>query len=173
MTEQEIKDFKDGLVKGASEALGSTEKGEAYADGILKTASAEELLKLAFWGDIGAGAGKAIGAGVVGLALGALAGRVGSVFDQAERAQMHVRFTNALASVKATNRIVKAADQTKINSYAETIFKFAPHVAGDPNVLASLLANVIQGESIDPMTIKTLVELENKYIQNAQPMVIK
>lgn len=168
---KEIKEFVEAFIKQASENLGSKEDGEAFVYGFIKESAGPELFEP--FPHMGNAAAKALGAAGVGLALGALAGRVGGMFDSVERSKMHTKFQSALTQVKSSNRIVKAADQSKVNSYAETIFKFAPHVAGDPNVLASLLANIVQGESIDPMTVKMLVELEGRYKENAAPAFIK
>lgn len=167
---KELEQFIEGFTKAAAEKLGSVEAGADFVRGFLTETGIE---KEAFFGSMAEGAGKALGAAGVGLALGALANRMGGSFDAGQRAQLHVKFQAALNQVKSTNRIVKAADQTKVNSYAETIFRFGPHVAGDANVLASLLANFIQGESIDPMSIKTIVDLEGRYKENVSPLNVK
>lgn len=167
---KDLEQFIAGFTKAAAEKLGSVEAGADFVRGFLEETGME---KEAFLGEIMGGAGKALGAAGVGLALGALANRMGGSFDSAERAKLHTKFQNALNQVKNSNRIVKAADQTKVNSYAETIYKFGPHIAGDPNILASLLANFIQGESIDPISIKTIVELEGNYQKNVAPAYIK
>lgn len=167
---KELEQFIEGFTKAAAEKLGSIEAGAGFVRGFLGETGIE---KEAFFEDIAKGAAGALGAAGVGLALGALATRAGGSFDSGQKAQLHVKFQNALNQVKATNRIVKAADQTKVNSYAETVFRFGPHVAGDANVLASLLANFIQGESIDPMSIKTIVDLESTYLKNVSPAYIK
>ena len=76
------------------------------------------------------------------------------------------KFEMALAQVMATNRVVKGASPERAKSYAETIFKFAPNVAADPNLLGSILANAVLGEGIDSMTIKSLVDLEGRHNDN-------
>jgi hypothetical protein len=62
------------------------------------------------------------------------------------------------------------ADRGRVKGYADTVFRFAPNVASDVNLLTSILANAVHGESIDPMTIKTLTELENRFTSNIDVM---
>lgn len=83
------------------------------------------------------------------------------------------KFEMALAQVMSTNRVVKGAKPEKAKEYAETLFRFAPHVASDPNLLSSILANAVLGEGVDPQTIKTLVDLEGRYVDNnrSNPLV--
>jgi len=156
------------LTKRASEILGSEEAGEAFVNGFLKEASflTAPLAEHSLASAIGGGAGKALGAAGIGLAVGGLAYKIGDMLNQSKKAQLHVKFQAALAQVKAGNRLVKAAPPARVDAYANTIFNFAPNVATDPNLLGSVLANVIQGESIDPMTIKMLTELESRYTEN-------
>lgn len=159
------------LTKRASEILGSEEAGQAFVDGFLKEASMFSFLNTPMAQDtltsaIGAGAGKALGAAAAGLAVGSMAYKVGDLLSQSKKAQLHVKFQTALSQVKSGNKLVKAAPAARVDAYASTIFNFAPHVATDPNLLGSILANVIQGESIDPMTIKMLTELESRYTEN-------
>ncbi len=171
------------LTKRASEILGSEEAGKAFVDGFLKEAGMgfsqtfDALGKVtqtvvnnpassSFAGLVGEGAAKAIGGAAIGLASGAVVAGVGALINQSQKAKLHVKFQTALAQVKAGNKIVKAAPSARVDAYANTVFNFAPHVATDPNLLGSILANVIQGESIDPMTIKMLTELEGRYKDN-------
>lgn len=80
--------------------------------------------------------------------------------------KLRARFEASLAQVMATNRVVKGASPEKAKAYAETIFRFAPSVASDPNLLSSILANAVLGEGIDQMTIKSLVDLEGRHSEN-------
>jgi hypothetical protein len=112
------------------------------------------------------GFGKALGEGVGGILMAAGIQSVGSLAGIVNNNNLHTKFLISLEKVIATNRIVKEANKNKVREYAETMFKFAPNVATDPNLLSSVLANAIQGESIDPMTIKTLTELEGRYKDN-------
>lgn len=79
------------------------------------------------------------------------------------------KFELALAQVMANNKIVRGSNPAKAKQYAETIFRFAPNVASDANLLSSVLANAVLGEGVDPQTIKTLVDLEGRYADNSKP----
>ena len=79
------------------------------------------------------------------------------------------KFESSLQQIKNTNKIVKNANQFKVESYAKTLFSFAPHVASDPNMLSTLLSHVIQGEGVDPMIVKTITDLEARYKENVAP----
>jgi len=161
------------LTKAACEHFGSEELGQAFVDGFIKEAAKldaaavmEAINKLNVsrpMGEFTGGALKALG----GMAAGGAIYGIAKLVSQSDKAKLHTQFQSSLNSVKMSNRIVKAAPVEKVNSYANTIFNYAPHVATDPNLLGSLLANVIQGESVDPMTIKMLVELESRYKENA------
>lgn len=113
---------------------------------------------------LGAGAVKAIGTGLGGLALGLGIHGMSSAMSNVATANLRSKFQASLAKVTAENPIISHADAHKVQSYAETVFKFAPHVAVDPNLLSSILANAVHGEGIDPMTIKTLTELESRVV---------
>lgn len=102
----------------------------------------------------------------VGLAGAAIVKGINTAYAGATNMRLRSQFENALAQVMAGNRVVKGADPVKAKTYAETIFKFAPRVAADPNLLSSILANAVHGEGIDPMTIKTLVDLESRHVDN-------
>ena len=115
---------------------------------------------------------RALGVLGVGLAGAAIAKGLVSGGKAIDMSALRRRFESSLATVMANNKIVKAYPPDKVKSYAETIFRFAPRVAADPNLLASLLANSVQGEGIDPMTIKTLTELEAKYADANKPAQI-
>lgn len=151
------------LVKRASEILGSEEKGQAFVDGFLKEAGGAEtfgaLVQKSFAGGMGGAA--------IGLVAGGVAAGIGALITQSQKAQLHVKFQTALNQVKASNRLVKAAPAARVDAYASTIFNFAPHVSADPNLLGSLLSNVIQGDSMDPLTLKMITELESRYIENS------
>ncbi len=105
-------------------------------------------------------------AGAAGLIGAAVVKGVSSASDFASNSALKSKFNTAFEQVSSTNRVVKGADKTKARAYAETIFKFAPHVAADPNLLSSVLANAVLGEGIDQMTIKSLTDLEGRYITN-------
>lgn len=120
---------------------------------------------------------KTIGKVGVGLAAGLLgAGLIGAINHYrttSTSSTLRRKFEAALAQVMATNKVVKGVSQDKAKNYAETIFKFAPNVAADVNLLSSILANAVLGEGIDQMTIKNLVDLEGRYMDNMNPSQIQ
>lgn len=79
---------------------------------------------------------------------------------------LHNKFQSNLAKLIATNPILRQADASKVRSFGETIFKFGPHVASDINLLGPLLVHVVHGEAVDTQTIKSVVELEQRYSEN-------
>lgn len=105
--------------------------------------------------------GKALVGGTVAAGFAGLMSLGKIVSDHA----LHNEYMKALNEAIRTNRILKAADPHKVLIFGNTIFKFAPHVATDSNMLSSILANAIHGDGIDPMTIRTLTELEGRYQQ--------
>lgn len=161
----------------ALEKLGSEEATDAFMAGfekevMEKAASQGQLFGSAFGGyarnflgnqnvqKVGLG----LGASLIGATLikGLSAGS-----NAVTSKNLRGKFEMSLAQVMSSNKIVKGARPEKVKDFAETFFKFAPHVASDPNLLGSILANAVLGESIDPQTIKTLVELENKHVDNS------
>lgn len=113
------------------------------------------------------GIGQSFGQGLGTLAVTAGVTSVGSLFRSVNNMALHSKFLQSLERAYQGNRILKEADREKVMQYAETIFKFAPHVATDSNILSSVLANAIHGEGIYPDTIKMLVDLEGKFTDNA------
>lgn len=114
---------------------------------------------------IGEGFGKAIGgAAAAALAGGAIVG-LRSIVNQAKNNALRPSFEQslrtAMSGVDPASEILRNNKQ-KVRSFAETIFNFAPHAACDPNILKGILAHVIQGDSIDPQTIRSLMEIEEK-----------
>lgn len=116
---------------------------------------------------IARGIGQSFGQGLGNLAVTAGVSSVGSLYRSVNNMALHGKFLQALERAYQGNRILKEADKEKVMQYAETVFKFAPNVATDSNLLSSILANAIHGEGIDPMTIKTLTDLEGKFTDNA------
>jgi hypothetical protein len=108
-----------------------------------------------------AGVGLGVGLATAGIVAGVNAG-VGAISNMALKS----KFEAALQYVLNTNKIVKGGNPAKVQSYANTLFSFAPHVASDQNLLATLLANAVLGEGIDPTTIKSVTDLEGRYKEN-------
>jgi hypothetical protein len=155
-TTQEI--YEIGLEKFA----GDGNLAQEFVEGFVK-----EAVNLTGLGEFLIGhAGKAVATGVTGLALGLGIHGVSSALNAAGTANLRAKYEEALRHVTSTNPLLGQADSAKIRSYGETIFKFAPHVAADPNLLSSILANAVHGEGIDPMTVKTLAELESRVIDS-------
>lgn len=105
---------------------------------------------------------KNIGGGLGNLAVNSIVGGVVGLVGSARSSMLHRNFTESLKTVIESNRIVRNADRNKVMSYAETIYRFAPHVASDVNLLSQLLSNSIHGEGVDPTTIETITRLEER-----------
>lgn len=159
---------------------------EHFMDGFIKEAGLlDNMLNLPTGGGVGVGKGgpmkepdtviqtirkglgQSLGQGLGQLAVTAGVSSVGSLYRSVNNMALHGKFLQALERAYQGNRILKEADKEKVLQYAETVFKFAPNVATDSNLLSSILANAIHGEGIDPMTIKTLTDLEGKFTDNS------
>jgi hypothetical protein len=155
---------------------GNSEAKDAFMEGFLKEAAVQGAFN--FGTPIGTAirefitnpnVAKPLATLGVGM-LGAMAAKgVISAIGARANSQARARFESALAQAMQGNKLVRSADPQKVKNYAETIYKFAPTVAGDPNLLAYVLANVVQGEGIDVTTIKTLTDLEGRVKDNASP----
>lgn len=163
MKEQLQELFAMGMEKYA----GDEDKAAAFVEGFVKEAAAFPSYAVHEMLSTMPGAfGKAIGAGVGALALGFGAHGLATALSGANTQALKGKFDKAFAEVTAHNPIVQNAEPAKVRSYAETIFKFAPHVACDANLLSSILANAVHGEGIDPMTIRTLADLEGRLVES-------
>lgn len=161
--------YQLGLEKFAGDQKLATE----FVEGFVKEAGLPSMSELFYsksgdgrtsgmLGSILDGAGKGLGGALVSGAVGIL----GSAASSINNGSLHNKFMVALEHAIHTNPILKNAKREKVIQYAESIFRFAPRVAGDTNLLSSILANAIHGEGIDPLTIKTLVDLESKFKDN-------
>lgn len=104
-----------------------------------------------------------IGGAVLGIgALKALTSGVNAVHNARQQSQ----FESALSQVMSTNKTVRGYNPTKVRSYAQTIYQFAPTVASDPNLLSTLLSHAVLGEGVDPTIIKSVTDLEGRYQDN-------
>ncbi len=149
--------FIEGFVKEASMFDYPTRHGDKEATHVNGTLG-QDVIR-----GIGESFGKGIGGGLGNLAVNSIVSGVAGIVGSARGSILYRKFTEALKTVVESNRIVRNADRNKVMSYAETIFKFAPHVASDANVLSQLLANAIHGEGVDPSTIETISKLEERY----------
>lgn len=107
--------------------------------------------------------GRSVGGLSVGLGLTGLAGGVRFVTDHFR----YNKFLKALEQAINSSHILKSAPKAKVENYGDTIYKFAPNVATDPNLLQSVLANAVLGDGIDIMTIKSLTDLESRWGENS------
>ena len=148
----------DLLRKEVEVRFKSPEEVEAFMEGFEKKAAGEVGL-----GGLAAKAGVGI---LGGLAGAGIIGGINRFNNNKDMGMLKAKFSSALQQVLNTNKIVKNGNPTKVQSYADTLFSFAPHVASDPNLLSSLLANAVLGEGVDPMTIKTITDLEGRYKEN-------
>lgn len=143
---------------GLEKYAGDETKAKEFTVGFLKEAT-DPFRPMQVFGE---GALKALGAGAVGVGLGLGIHGLSSAFNHAGTQFLRDKYLAALSKAKQSNPILADADSSKVQSYAETVFKFAPHVAADPNLLSSILANAVHGEGLDPMTIRTLADLEGR-----------
>lgn len=166
-----------GMLKFA----GDKQAVEHFVDGFMKEAGLMDILSTATGGGSGQGGirpadtlgqtitkgfGSSMGQGLGSLAVSMGTTSVGSLYNSVKGAALHSKFLQALERAYQGNRILKESPKEKVLQYAETIFKFAPNVATDSNLLSSILANAIHGDGIDPMTIKTLTDLEKVHEGN-------
>lgn len=107
--------------------------------------------------------GKSVGGMAVGMGLSGIAGGVRFVTDHFR----YNKFLKALAQAISGSHILQSAPKAKVENYADTIYKFAPNVATDPNLLQSVLTNAVHGDGIDIMTIKSLTDLEGRWSDNS------
>lgn len=161
------------LNKIAEERFSTQEERDAFLEGFHKEASlglaggAGNLAGYVSSALQNPNIGRPLGALAVGLLGVGLAKGITSTSSGVSTLVLRTKFSTALSQVMSSNKIVRNADPEKVKSYAETIFKFAPHVAADANLLAFTLANIVQGESgIDMATIKSLTDLEGRYQDN-------
>lgn len=154
----------------AMEKFASEEEREAFLEGFGKEVQASQL---DLFGNAVGGVlknpetwGKPLAGLAVGLAGVGIARAISSAGGAVSTMQLRAKYDTALSQVMASNKVVRSYDPAKAKRYADTIFQFSPHVAADPNLLSSILANAILGEGIDPITIKTLVDLEGRYRDN-------
>jgi hypothetical protein len=153
-------EFVNGFVTKIANILSDLKyKGDSVTDRDSKSRLGDRVMD-SFWSRGAAqAAGKALVGGVAGLGFAGIMSMAKVVSDH----NLHNNYLKALNDAIQTNRVLKAADRSKVLNFGNTIFKFAPHVATDPNMLSSILANAIHGDGIDPMTIRTLTDLESRY----------
>lgn len=122
--------------------------------------------KIGFGGHLTKGLGEQLGKGLMGTAVGLGVAGVAKLVSGVQSQALHNSFLQALIQATQMNVLLKKTDKEKLRSYGETLFRFAPHVATDPNMLAHLLSNAVQGDGMDAQTIRLAADLENRYQQN-------
>lgn len=159
-----------GLTKTAYEELiqntvdslpDNLEKFDKYSDSLEKKAAAPLSFGAEIAKGIGGGIGGAAAAALMGAAIYGIRNTIQASQTNALRPAYEHALKMAMASTDPAGEILRNNRQ-KCVSFGNTIFSFAPHVATDPNILKGVLAHVVQGESIDPQTVRSLMELEEK-----------
>ena len=158
LTDAQADAFVAGFIKEAATPFDPLEnRGQDSGSSITERAAGKFLSE-------GVGSlGKAIGGGIGSLAVNGVLQGVAGLVSSAQNAALYRKFTESLKTVMESNRIIRNADRNKVLSYADTIYKFAPHVASDVNLLSQILANAIHGEGVDPSTIESITRLEERY----------
>lgn len=152
---------------GMEKFAGDESAAKDFVKGFLKEAFEKSAgLPETFFQAARSGAGKTVGTAAAAFGVGLGIHGISSMLNSAKTENLRTVYQSSLSKVVASNPLLHDADQQKLNSYAETIFKFAPHVACDANLLSSILAHINQGEGIDPMIIRTLTDLEAKLVES-------
>lgn len=144
---------------GLEKFAGDETKAKEFTVGFLKEAFFNPA-------DFAAGATKALGAGAAAAAVGLGIHGLSSTMSAVSNSNLKQKFETVLSQIINEAPLLKNADPVRVRSYGETVFKFAPHVAADPNLLKTILSGAIHGDGIDPMTIRTLADLETRYLDS-------
>lgn len=131
--------FMDFL-RGAGDHLGGTGAGAQFGEALAQSA------------------GKIVPPLMAGLGIAAAARALTSVRNTMD----YKKFERALQIATDRNPALKQADPERVKMYAESIFRVAPTVSQDPNVLAQVLVNAVRFETFDPKTLEMLANLEAK-----------
>lgn len=174
------------IQQAAIEYYGDSAKANAFIEGMYKAASlnlgvvgydkdeaTNPITGGHLLGEATSGLAGAVGKGAGGLVADLATRGLGALLGSANRTIQRTQFLKALDKAIETNRILKGADRSKVMSYAETIFKYAPSVATDANFLSSVLAGAVHGEGIDARTIEMLVGMEGKHGMNGRNMLAR
>jgi hypothetical protein len=142
----------------------------AHPTGLIKEAASLPMNQM-FGGAMRDAAGKATVAAIAGAGLYGLNRLVRSADQDIAKTRFESALRQVLSSNDQAGQIIKSVDRAKVMSLANTIFEYAPSVAGDVNILKSLLATYVNSDGIDPSTIRSLQELEmnKKNLQSWKP----
>lgn len=155
-----------GLEKFAGDENLANEFVAGFAEELLKEAAFPQSAGPDAYKELINGFSGSVGKGIGGLLVTMGVSGVADLMRGAQNSILHTKFLQALEKAKQSNRILQEVPTAKLVQYAETIYRFAPHVSTDPNLLSSVLANAIHGEGIDPQTIKSLTDLEGRFREN-------
>lgn len=142
----------------------------AHPNGLIKQAANVPMNQM-FGAAMRDAAGKATVAAIAGAGLYGLNRLVRSADQDIAKTRFESALRQVLSSNDQAGQIIKSVDRAKVMSLANTIFEYAPSVAGDVNILKSLLATYVNSDGIDPSTIRSLQELEmnKKNLQSWKP----
>ena len=154
-----VADFMEGFTKVAAA------QGDLFGHTVMESIRSSPMTETLTSGIAGA-MGKGLGGMAVGLGIHGL----NQAWSSVSHDTLHTSFLTSLEKAVASNVLLRDQKRDKVQQYAETIFKFAPHVACDPNLLSSVLAHVVQGEGVDVTIIKTLSDLEARFVENRGAM---
>lgn len=156
--EAQVDQFMEGFVeKAASSNL-------AQHFDLSKGLPGNETKAPTLGGSLAKGVGEQMGRSVVGAGATAAASGIMHLVRASQARKLYSAFIKSLTEATQMSKVLKSADKSRVVSYAHTVYKFAPHVATDSNMLSQILANAVHGDGIDPMTIRTLTELESRYM---------
>jgi hypothetical protein len=144
---------------------------ESFERGFRKIAEKNGDEKYTFGSGLSSGLAKGIGSALGGLLVGGVALGGAHLYNKSEKTADRSKFLASLEKAINSTQILRDTPRSKVVNFANTIFNFAPSIASDPNLLSSVLSNVVIGDSIDPQTIKMLTELESKYKENTSTSI--
>lgn len=148
---------------GLEKFEGDHEKAAEFTKGFMKEASKADAVAKTFGGMMSEGVARGIGSGLSGLGVGLGIAGLSAAMLGARHMNLRSKYEAALKQVISQNATLRNADHAKLLSYAETVFRFAPNVACDPNLLGNVLSSAIHGDSMDLTTVRTLADLESRH----------
>jgi hypothetical protein len=160
------KNLAEDFVKGFAKEAMSTPRPQTMAQELKDAATHMERKTKDGLGPARSGFMNEVGKGMGNLVLTLGIAGVGKVYNNISMDRLHTKFLAALEKAIQSNHLIGEADRSKVMQYANTLFKFAPNIATDVNVLTSVLSNAIHGEGIDPATIKALTDIEGRFAEN-------
>ncbi len=182
MNDELKESFKQGISQRIGEELPGLTKAahEMVVNDIISTIENDETLNAAsnlagmnkeaglkdsigFMGAFKEGAGKALATIGIGASGGLGIHNLLKAKQNSQRINQYADFQNTLAHVAQRNEFLANENSDRLNELGNSIFKFAPTVANDPLVLETVMSNAIHGGGLDPQTVRSLQELEERY----------